>query len=46
MTHFVNIPAHRMAWAVVVFGPPDYVHPAWDYKAREDWASGDVVVTG
>lgn len=44
LTHFVGFRDERYWNAVRVFGPPDFIHPYWDYYALGDIAPGDTVV--
>lgn len=42
--HFVGFRDDRYWNALRVFGPPDFVHPAWDPRARREIAPGDTIV--
>ena len=42
--HFVGFRDDRYWNAVRVFGPPDFIHPAWDVYAANDVAPGDIVL--
>ena len=45
--HFVGFRDGDSYWrACQVFGPPDFVHPRWDVRAKHggEWADGDVRV--
>ena len=44
LTHFVGFRDDRYWSAVRVFGPPDYIHEAWDTYAANDIAPSDTVV--
>lgn len=43
-THFVAFRDDAYLRAQRVFGPPDFIHPRWDRRARREIADGDVVV--
>lgn len=43
--HFVGFRRdQRYQNALVVFGPPDFIHPGWDLRAQREIADGDTVV--
>lgn len=44
LLHFVGFRDDRYWSAVRVWGPPDFIHPTWDFYAANDVAPGDVVV--
>lgn len=47
LTHFVRFESphdQRFQNAVLVFGPPDYLHRYWDRRALREIAAGDVIV--
>lgn len=43
-THFVGFRDDRYQAAVRAFGKPDFIHPAWDQRARREIADGDRIV--
>lgn len=43
--HFVGFrESDRYNRAVKVFGPPDFIHPVWDFRAKAEIMPGDVAV--
>ncbi len=42
--HFVGFRDDAYARAKCTFGPPDFIHPKWDRRARREIADGDVIV--
>ena len=42
--HFVGFRDDAYLRAVRVFGPPDFIHPRWDRRARREIADGDSVL--
>lgn len=42
--HFVGFRDDRYWNAVRVFGPPDFIHPGWDKRAKREILPVDVVV--
>lgn len=42
--HFVGFRDDRYTAALRVFGPPDFIHPGWDRRARREIMPGDTVV--
>jgi hypothetical protein len=42
--HFVGFKDDRVYNALKVFGPPDFWHRFWDYRAVDEVMDGDVVV--
>ena len=46
MLHFVGFRGDEYNRAIRVFGPPDFIHRDWDWRAFHEVAPGDVVVFG
>lgn len=44
VVHFVGFKDDRYWNAVKVFGPPHYIHPGWDMRARREIAPDDLVI--
>ena len=44
LVHFVGFRGDHYWSAVRVWGPPDFIHPNWDYYALGDIAPGDTVI--
>lgn len=42
--HFVGFRREEYWSAVRVFGRPDFIHPAWDQRARREIAQGDTII--
>ena len=42
--HFVGFRGDEFAAAVRHFGYPDFVHPTWDVRARDEVVQGDTAV--
>lgn len=42
--HFVGFKDDAYNRAQRVFGPPDFIHPRWDRRARREIADGDTVL--
>jgi len=42
--HFVGFRDDRWWNALRVFGPPDFIHPKWDQRARREIAEGDTII--
>ena len=42
--HFVGFRGDEYNRAQLVFGAPDFVHHAWDYRAIAEVCEGDVVL--
>jgi hypothetical protein len=43
-SHFVGFRDDAYLRARRVFGPPDFIHPRWDRRARREIADGDMVL--
>ncbi len=43
-THFVGFKDERFRTAVRTFGPPDFIHRFWDYRAVVEVCPGDRVI--
>lgn len=44
MLHFVRFKDDRYLRALKAFGPPDFIHRFWDYRAFCEVMPGDTVV--
>lgn len=42
--HFVGFKDDRVFNALKVFGPPDFWHRHWDYRAVDEVMEGDTVI--
>lgn len=42
--HFVGFTGDEYTRAVRIFGKPDFIHPAFDPRARREFASGDKII--
>lgn len=42
--HFVGFKDDRYWNAIAIWGPPDFYHRVWDYRARQEMVDGDVAI--
>lgn len=42
--HFIGFRDERYRNALKVFGPPDFIHRVWDFRAAAEVVEGDTVV--